>query len=128
MNLTEVKKSLERQFARELSQGSVRNVVFWYDEEGVFAGDIDSLALEGVKIIKLNVNNMFATKLYIEETDTTGNLLVYSPLPRPANRENWLTDTIKYSQTFSTDETSLNLLNFKIDSALRHVVARYKLF
>jgi hypothetical protein len=49
-------------------------------------------------------------------------------LPRPANRENWLTDTIKYSQTFSTDETSLNLLNFKIDSALRHVVARYKLF
>jgi hypothetical protein len=34
MNLTEVKKSLERQFARELSQGSVRNIVFWYDEEG----------------------------------------------------------------------------------------------
>ncbi|MFZ5649489.1 MAG: BREX-1 system phosphatase PglZ type A [Bacillota bacterium] len=128
MNLTEIKKSLERQFARELSQGSVRNIVFWYDEEGVFAEDIDSLALEGVKIIKLYDNNMFAVKLYIEETDTTGNLLVYSPLPRPANRENWLTDTIKYSQTFSSDETSLNLLNFKIDSALRHVVERYKLF
>lgn len=128
MNLTEVKKSLERQFARELSQGSVRNIVFWYDEEGVFAGDIDSLELEGVKIIKLYDNNMFAVKLYIEESDTTGNLLVYSPLPRPANKENWLTDTIKYSQTFSTDETSLNLLNFKIDSALRHVVARYRLF
>lgn len=128
MNLTEVKKSLERQFARQLSQGSVRNIVFWYDEEGVFAGDIDSLALEGVKIIKLYDNNMFAVKLYIEETDTTCNLLVYSPLPRPANRENWLTDTIKYSQTFSADETSLNLLSFKIDSALRHVVDRYKLF
>ncbi|MHB8089597.1 MAG: BREX-1 system phosphatase PglZ type A, partial [Anaerolineaceae bacterium] len=128
MNLTEVKKSLERQFARELSQGNVRNIVFWYDEEGIFAEDIDSLELEGVKIIKLYANNMFATKLYIEETDTAGSLLVYSPLPRPANKENWLTDTIKYSQTFSTDETSLNLLNFKIDSALRHVVAQYKLF
>ncbi|MDF9407775.1 BREX-1 system phosphatase PglZ type A [Pelotomaculum isophthalicicum JI] len=128
MNLTEIKKSLERQFAREFSQGSVRNIVFWYDEEGVFAGDIDNLELEGVKIIKLYDNNMFAAKLYIEETDTAGNLLVYSPLPRPANKENWLTDTIKYSQTFSADETSLNMLNFKIDSSLRHVVARYKLF
>jgi len=37
MNLTEVKKSLERQFDRELVQGSKRNIVVWYDDEGVFA-------------------------------------------------------------------------------------------
>ena len=37
MNLTEVKKSLERQFDRELTQGSERNIVFWYDEEGGIA-------------------------------------------------------------------------------------------
>lgn len=128
MNLSEVKKSLERQFARELMQGSKRNIVFWYDEEGVFADSIDTLSLDNVKIIKLYDNNMFAVKLYIEETDRESNLLVYSPLPRPANRENWLTDTIKYSQTFSTDETSLILLNYKIDNALRSVVAKYKLF
>jgi hypothetical protein len=30
MNLTEVKKSLERQFDRELAQGSKCNIVFWY--------------------------------------------------------------------------------------------------
>lgn len=128
MNLTEVKKSLERQFDRELAQGSVRNIVFWYDEDGVFADSIDTLALDNVKLIKLYDNNMFAVKLYIEETDKDSNLLVYSPLPRPANKENWLTDTIKYSQTFSTDETSLNLLNFKIDNALRSEVAKYNLF
>jgi len=128
MNLTEVKKSLERQFDRELSQGSKRNIVFWYDEEGVFADSIDTLALDNVKLVKLFDNNMFAVKLYIEETDRENNLLVYSPLPHPANRENWLTDTIKYSQTFSTDETSLILLNYKIDNALRSVVAKYKLF
>ena len=45
MNLTEVKKSLERQFERELSQGSKRNIVFWYDDEGVFADSINSLEL-----------------------------------------------------------------------------------
>ena len=128
MNLTEVKKSLERQFSRDLRQGSKRNIVFWYDDEGIFADSIDALALDNVKTVKLYANNMFAVKLYIEETDRESNLLIYSPLPRPDDRENWLTDTIKYSQTFSTDETSLNLLNFKIDGALRSVVAKYKLF
>jgi uncharacterized protein (TIGR02687 family) len=128
MNLTEVKKSLERQFDRELAQGSVRNIVFWYDEEGVFADSIDTLELDNVKLVKLYDNNMFSVKLYIEETDRESNLLVYSPQPQPMSRENWLTDTIKYSQTFSTDETSLTLLNYKIDNALRSVVVKYKLF
>ena len=128
MNLTEIKKSLDRKFSRELMPGSKRNIVFWYDEEGVFADVIDALALDDATVIKLYDNNMFAVKLFIEETDQVSNLLVYSPLPRPANRENWLTDTIKYSQTFSTDETSQNLLNYKIDSALRSVVAKYAAF
>lgn len=128
MNLTEVKKSIEQQLSRELRQGACRNIVFWYDEEGVFADSIDTLTLDNAKIIKLYDNNMFAIKLYIEETDRESNLLVYSPLPRPSNKGNWLTDTIKYSQTFSTDETSLTLLNYKIDNALRSVVAKYKLF
>jgi uncharacterized protein (TIGR02687 family) len=128
MNLTEIKKSLIRQFDRELTQGGKRNIVFWYDDEGVFADAVDTLSLDNVKVIKLYDNNMFAVKLYIEETDRENNLLVYSPLPRPDNRDNWLTDTIKYSQTFSTDETSLILLNYKIDNALRNVVAQYKSF
>jgi uncharacterized protein (TIGR02687 family) len=128
MNLTEVKKSLERMFARELRQGSRRNIVFWYDEEGAFADEIDSLAINGAKIFKVYDDNLFATKLYIEREETESNLLLYSPLPRPTNRENWLTDTIKYSQTFSTDETSLILLNYKMDGSLRPVVSLYKAF
>ena len=128
MNLTEVKKSLEQQLSRSLGTGSKRNIVFWYDEKGAFAESIDTLTLDNAKIIKLDGNNMFAVKLYIEETDRESNLLVYSPLPRPDNRENWLTDTIMYSQTFSTDITSINLLNLKIDNALRSVVAKYEVF
>ena len=128
MNLSEVKKSLEQQLSRGLGTGSKRNIVFWYDEEGEFADSIDTLTVENAEIIKLYDNNMFAVKLYIEETNREGNLLVYSPLPRSDNRENWLTDTIMYSQTFSTDITSINLLNLKIDNALRSVVARYKSF
>ena len=128
MNLTEVKKSLEQQFNYQLPQGSQRHIVFWYDDGGEFTDAIDTLTLDNVKIIKVDNNNMFAVKLYIEETDRESNLLVYSPLPRPDSRDNWLTDTIKYSQTFSTDIVSLILLNYKIDNALRSVVASHKIF
>lgn len=128
MNLTEVKKSLERQFTRELSQGAKRNIIFWYDEEGVFAEDVDKLMIPDVKVIKLYDNNMFAVKLYIEETDQESNLLVYSPLPSPHNRENWLTDIIKYSYTFSADETSNNMLVLGVDHSLLYVMERYNLF
>ena len=122
------KKSLEGQFARELPQGAKRHIVFWYDDEGVFADAINTLALDGVKIIKVDDNTMFAVKLYIEDTDRDSNLLVYSSHSRPDNRDNWLTDTIKYSQTFSTDETSLNMLNLSIENALRGVADKYRLF
>ena len=128
MNLTEIKKSLERQFARELMQGSKRNIVFWYDEDGAYADDIDSLVLDGVKTIKLDNNNMFAVKLYIEVTDRENHLLIYSPMPRPTTRENWLADTIKYSQTFSADETTNNMRILGIATALRSVMEKYKLF
>ena len=128
MNLTEVKKSLDKMFARELRQGSVRNIVFWYDGDGAFADEIDSLELDDVKIIKLDDRNAFATKLYIERTDTQSNLFVYSPMPFPQSRDNWLADIVHYSQTFSTDEASLILLNYKMDAALRPVAEEYKVF
>lgn len=128
MNLTEIKKSLDKMFAREHSQGSIRNIIFWYDEEGSFSEEIDNLELTNAKTIKLYDNNEFYTKYYIEEIDLENNLLVYAPIQRPNNKENILTDTIKYSQVFSADETSINLMNYKIDVSLRNVVDKYKLF
>lgn len=128
MNLTEVKKSLDKMFARELRQGSMRNIIFWYDSDGAFADEIDHLELDRVKIIKLNDHNAFATKLYIEKTDRQSHLLVYSPLPLPVSQENWLADIVHYSQTFSTDEASLILLNYKMDASLRSVAEEYKVF
>lgn len=128
MNLTEVTKSLGKMFARERQQGSVRNIVFWYDGEGVFADEVAGLELNNVKIVRLDDHNSFTTKLYIEKIDTESNLLVYSPMPLPQSRDNWLADTVYYSQTFSTDEASLILLNYKMDASLRSVAEEYKAF
>jgi hypothetical protein len=48
MNLSEIKKSLDKMFSRELRQGHRRNIVFWYDESGAFADHIDELVLDNV--------------------------------------------------------------------------------
>ncbi|MEZ7872479.1 MAG: hypothetical protein QMB53_01680 [Eubacteriales bacterium] len=42
----------------------------------------------------------------------------------PQNRDKWLAD----SQTFSADEASLILVNYKIDASLWPVVEEYKAF
>ncbi|WP_409966858.1 BREX-1 system phosphatase PglZ type A [Bengtsoniella intestinalis] len=128
MNLTEIKKSLTQAFAREPSQGARRNIIFWYDEDAAFAQDVAQLALEGVEVVELTPNNMFAVKFYIEVEQQECHLLVYSPHPRPTNRENWLADTIKYSQLFYTDEASNTMLVLGMDNGLHHVMTQYKLF
>ena len=39
-----------------------RKIVFWYDEEGDFADDINNLQLGEVKILRLDKGNQFAIK------------------------------------------------------------------
>ena len=128
MNMVEVKKSLDKLFAATPRQGAVRNIVFWYDDDGAFESKIDTLGLDNAKTVTLRDDNQLAVKLLIEREDTQNNLLVYSPMPRPADRDNWLADTIRYSKLFSTDEASLILINYKMDVQLRTVAREYKAF
>jgi uncharacterized protein (TIGR02687 family) len=128
MNLIEVKKSLDKLLAAPPKQGAKRNIVFWYDDEGVFANEVDALGLDNAKIVKVYDNNQYAVKLLIERDDLTSNLLIYSPAPRPLDRDNWLADTIRYSVTFATDEASLILINYKMDMSLRAAARDYKAF
>ena len=126
MNLDQIKKTLDSMFNKETSDGKKRNIVFWYDEEAEFTEEIDELQLENAKIIKLNEGSSFAVKHRIEKADTFTNYLIYSPLPKPLARDNWLLDILKYSSEFSTDKTTviMNDLGVK-DPSLRDVFKNY---
>jgi len=128
MNLTEIKKSLDQLFAKQPRAGARRNIIFWYDEGIRFAEGVKDMTLESAEIIWLDENNMFATKLYIERTKPGGNILVYSKMAQPKIEDNYLADTVKYSQTFSADEVSLILLNYGMGSDLKSTVAKYTKF
>lgn len=126
MNLAEIKKILDENLNKESLDGRLRNIIFWYDEESEFVEDINDLQLENTKILHLDGNNSFYIKHLLEKEDTESNYLIYSPIPKPMPRENWLLDIEKYSQEFSTDKATVIMRDLGVkDETLRTVFKKY---
>ena len=62
MELNEVKKILEQNFDKGLSEGKKRNIIFWYDDNGEFKDKIDTLEFSNAKLLKLDGRNYFYVK------------------------------------------------------------------
>ena len=90
LNLKQITDKLNSEFS-----GDTRKLVFWYDANGEFITDIDTIELENAKVYRLEQNNQFRTKYFLEREDTTTNYLIYAPFPKPPLRENHLADTIR---------------------------------
>lgn len=45
MNLGEVRRVLDESFQKKTEEGIIRNIIFWYDEEGEFKDDLQGLNL-----------------------------------------------------------------------------------
>ena len=78
--------------------GEVRKLIFWYDDKAEFVEDIESIELENAKIYRLERDNQFYTKYFLERVDTETNYLIYAPFPKPEVKNNHLEDTILYSK------------------------------
>lgn len=101
MELTKVQDQLRKEFS-----GKERTIVFWYDESGEFAEDIDQLEINA-EIFILNGKNYFEAKYKIEYENPTSNYLVYAPFKKPDDELNPLLDTLLYSIQFYADHYSL---------------------
>ena len=90
LNLNQIIDKLNAEFA-----GDIRKLVFWYDDNGDFAEDIDSglVQLQNAKIHRLTPTNQFRTKVLLEWQDTENSYLIYAPFPKPPVSENHLEDT-----------------------------------
>ena len=68
LNLKQIIDKLNTEFT-----GEQRKLVFWYDDKGDFAEDIDNIELNQAKVYKLTKNNQFQTKFFLEKKNTTTN-------------------------------------------------------
>ena len=120
LNLNQIIDRLNAEFT-----GDTRKLVFWYDDNGDFAEDIDSVELNNAKILKLQPGNQFATKYFLERQDKTTNYLVYAPFPKPDVRENHLEDTMLYSKRFFADRASLLSVDLGISEKYKPVIEKH---
>lgn len=102
LDLRQIENRLNAEFT-----GDTRKLIFWYDDTGDFAEDIDSLMLTGAKVYRLQPDNQFYTKFFLERVDTTTSYLIYAPFPKPDIEDNHLEDTLLYSKRFFADRTVL---------------------
>ena len=123
LNLKQITDKLNSQL-----QGDVRKLVFWYDENGEFAEDIDTLELDNAKVLRLEKDNQFYIKHFLECVDTTTHYLVYAPFPKPDIKDNHLEDTLRYSKRFYADRASLITLDLGYDEKLKVVFQEYSKF
>jgi uncharacterized protein (TIGR02687 family) len=83
-------------------------IVFWHDVEAEFSGFIDTLAIEGVQLIRMDEQSNLRIKLQIEGT-TDQRWLLYSNQPEPEPSKDWLLDVRLRSKAFRADSTSILL-------------------
>ena len=120
LNLKQIVDRLNAEFT-----GDTRKLVFWYDDKAEFEEDMESVELENAKVYRLQPDNQFQTKYYLERIDTTTNYLIYAPFPKPDVKENHLEDTMLYSKRFYADRASLLSVDLGIDEKYKHVIEKH---
>lgn len=120
LNLKQIVDKLNTEFT-----GESRKLVFWYDEKGEFADEIDDICLDNAKVYLLKPDNQFYTKYFLEKVDTATNYLVYAPFPKPPVTENHLEDTLLYSKRFYADRASLLAADLGIEEKYKPIIQKH---
>jgi len=102
-------------------------IVFWHDVEAEFSGFVDTMAMEGVQLIRTDEQSNLRIKLQIEGAPDQ-HWLLYSNQPEPEPSKDWLLDVRLRSKTFRADSTSILLedLGLKTISLRIHLKERAK--
>lgn len=120
LNLKQIADKLNEAFS-----GDARQLIFWYDENGEFSEDIDTLVLDRAKVYMLDLNNQIYTKYFLTYEDKETNYLIYAPFPKPDVYDNHLEDILLYSRQFFADRASIICTELGICEELKPVIQKY---
>lgn len=115
----------ERKLNEVFAQG--QRLIFWFDDSGEYAAEIDSLRLDA-RVLKLTGKNYLQAKVLLEQEAREQAFLVYAPFARPKDGDNPLADTVYYSRVFSTDRVTEAMTQMAIPEQLRQSLAAYPQF
>lgn len=130
MDTDKIIEDLNRRFAAPLPEFYSRRIIFWYDEEGEFSDQFDSLSLPGVRLVRLTGANSFAVKKLLAVDDPASSFLVYRPFRYDEPDDDWLLDVQLYSEEFRSDLLAIWMDEMQLPAtpALRQAVKSYRRF
>ena len=124
MDVAQITDALDQVFNDE----QVR-IVFWNDPDGEFTGSLPDIALEGVAVIRLDEVGALEVKVRIEQEDSAGRYLLYSPAEEPDYEDDWLLDMRLYGRSFRADRASITLRELGLaQQNLRQYLAKRRKF
>jgi uncharacterized protein (TIGR02687 family) len=101
MSNARISDSLSALFASHL-------IVFWHDVEAEFLVYVETMAMEGVELIRMDEQSNLRIKLLIEGRPDQ-RWLLYSNKPEPEPSRDWLLDVRLRSKIFRADSNSILL-------------------
>ena len=130
MDADKIIQDLNRRFAKPLPEFYKRRIVVWYDEDREFEDKLDSIQVNGVKLVALTGSNNFYVKKLLAVDDPYSNYLVYCPLSFETLESDWLLDVKLYSEEFRADLLSMRMDEYGIPSSapLRKAMKLYTRF
>ena len=120
LSLRQIEDRLNAEFA-----GEGRRLIFWYDDRGDFSEDVGALELACAKVYRLEPDNQFYTKYFLERVDRETSYLVYAPFPKPDAEDNHLEDTLLYSKRFCADRAALLCADLGIGEEHRWLIEKH---
>lgn len=100
-----------------------QRLVFWYDAEGEYFSELDTLDLAEITTLRVE-NNEYAVKNRVLHAEPTGKFLLYRQGRIPPGTGNWLLDLELAYGVFTADRTALvrqdlGLIESGIDDVVR---------
>lgn len=123
LNFKQIIDTLNQEFT-----GETRKLVFWYDDRAEFAEDMESVELTNAKVYRLEPDNQFYTKYFLERVDKETNYLIYAPFPKPDIADNHLEDTLLYSKRFYADRAALLSVDLGIEEKYKPILEKHIVF
>jgi hypothetical protein len=128
MDISKVKEELNKYFKGQKSSYQKRKIAIWYDTKQDYAESINDLELDDVEILIFEGNNNFEVKYRVEYKDKEKDFLIYAPIEKPVDSENWLLGIESYAYNFSVDPIDLLIKEYEVDRNMYEVFNKYKTF
>lgn len=117
---TRIHDSLDGALAR-------RRVVIWYDPSGEWAEDFDNYQPKAVEKLRVE-GNEFSVKVAISRAALDQRFLLYLPISKPLEPDNWLLDLLLAGHEFKADRASLDIQEAGLTLEFKELALQHKAF